>query len=158
MLLMKTTVLLADDNKELLAGICSIFNCAEEIRIVGVANDGLQAIHLVRKLKPDVVVMDITMPYMNGIDATRKIISESPGTKIIALSMHSEWAYVANMIEAGASGYMLKENILEELQKAITIVAEGGTYISKRINDSGGILVKEKLSRRQKAEGKGRDL
>jgi DNA-binding NarL/FixJ family response regulator len=155
---MKTTVLLVDDNKELLAGINSAFNCVDDFKIVGVANDGLQAIQLVHKLKPDVVVMDITMPYMNGIDATRTIASENSRIKVIALSMHSEWAYVANMIEAGASGYLLKEHILEELQKAITIVAEGGIYISKRIYYGGGIFIKEKLSRRQKAEVSGSDL
>jgi DNA-binding NarL/FixJ family response regulator len=147
---MTTTVLFVDDNKELLAGINSAFNCVNDFKIVGVANDGLQAIQLVHKLKPDVVLMDITMPYMNGIDATRQIVSENSRIKVVALSMHSEWAYVANMIEAGASGYLQKEHILEELQKAITTVAEGGIYVSKRMNDGGGILIKERLSRRQK--------
>ena len=147
---MKTTVLLVDDNKEMLAGMHCVFNRTNEFEIIGDARDGLQAIQLVRKLKPDVVIMDITMPYMNGIDATRKIVSENSRTKVIALSMHSEWAYAANMVEAGASGYLLKEYIIEELENAIKAIVNGGMYVSKRISDVSSISTRERLSRRQK--------
>ncbi|MBN2134662.1 MAG: response regulator transcription factor [Acidobacteria bacterium] len=150
---MATTILLVDDNKEILAGMRTALKSNEDIKIIGDARDGLQAVSLVRELKPDIVVMDITMPYMNGIDATKEIISENPSIKVIALSMHSEWAFISKMIEAGATGYLLKDNIIEELTKAITIVDRGRIYISKRIKDISAISVREKLSRRQKSGG-----
>jgi len=109
-----------------------------DIKVVGEAEDGRKVLHLVRKLLPDIVIMDITMPNLNGVDATHRIISESPKVKVIALSIHSNRRFVAGMLKAGASGYILKECLFEELVLAIHTVAAGGTYLSPRIT---GVVV-----------------
>ena len=146
---MKTTVLLVDDNRIVIEGIRSHLSNEKEFSIVGEATDGLEAIDLVLKLKPDLVIMDISMPNMNGIDATREILSFNPKIKVIALSVHSEWAYVADMIESGASGYLLKDHLLEGLLKAIKIVLKNGIYISEEVNGWDAKLVWEGLQKKQ---------
>jgi ATP/maltotriose-dependent transcriptional regulator MalT len=103
--------------------------------VIGEANDGLEAIDRVRELTPDLVVMDINMPNLNGIDATRQILAESPQTRVLALSIHSGRQYVENMLEAGAVGYLLKESAPEELIKAIRVIGEGKSYLSAEITE-----------------------
>ncbi len=107
------------------------------------ADNGRQALMLTRRLKPDVVIMDIAMPELNGIDATRQIVDEVPGVKVIALSMHSEKQFVEGMLRAGVMGYLLKESAFEELIKAIRIVCAGKKYLSPDVTD---IVLRDYLS------------
>ena len=107
------------------------------------AENGRQALLLARRLKPDVVIMDIAMPELNGIDATRQIVAEVPGVKVIALSMHSEKQFVEGMLRAGVVGYLLKESAFEELIKAIRIVCAGKKYLSPDVT---GIVLQDYLS------------
>ena len=99
------------------------------------ADNGRQALMLTRRLKPDVVIMDIAMPELNGIDATRQIVDEVPDVKVIALSMHSEKQFVEGMLRAGVMGYLLKESAFEELIKAIRVVCAGKKYLSPDVTD-----------------------
>ncbi|MCD6187145.1 MAG: response regulator [Desulfuromusa sp.] len=130
-----TNILLVDDHPMLRKGLRLLINSEEGLSVVGEANDGQEAIDRVRELTPDIVVMDINMPNLNGIDATRKILAESSQTKILALSIHSGRQYVENMLEAGAVGYLLKESAPEELIKAINVIREGKSYLSADITE-----------------------
>ncbi len=105
------------------------------ITIVGEAVDGISAARMARDLKPDLVLMDIAMPDLNGIEATRRIRAESPGVKVIALSMHADKRYVRRMLLAGAAGYVQKGSAFEEVATAIRTVAAGRIYISPKITD-----------------------
>ena len=132
---MAIRVLLADDHAILRHGLSNALQQEEDMEVVGQAPDGLSAIQLVREQSPDLVVMDISMPDMNGIDATRQIKRDFPKVKIIALSMHSAKKFVREMFHAGASGYLLKDCRFDELADAIRIVMAGKTYISPEISD-----------------------
>jgi len=103
--------------------------------IVGEADNGVSAVRMARELKPDLVLMDIAMPDLNGIEATRRIMIESPGVKVIALSMHADKRFVRHMFAAGAAGYVLKGSAFEEVAAAIKKVAAGRIYISPKIAD-----------------------
>jgi DNA-binding NarL/FixJ family response regulator len=103
------------------------------MEVLAEAEDGRDAVRLVRKLSPQVVIMDVGMPDLNGIEATRQILQESPETKVIALSMHSDRRFVTNMLKAGASGYLLKDSAFEELATAIRVVMARKTYLSHEI-------------------------
>jgi len=105
------------------------------MKVVAEAKDGWEAVRLARKLRPSIVIMDIAMPGLNGIDATRQILSEAPGVKVIALSMYSDRRFVVGMLDAGASGYLLKDCAFEELLSAIRTVIAGRTYLSPAIVD-----------------------
>jgi LuxR family maltose regulon positive regulatory protein len=124
---MKSTlnILLVDDHPMLRKGLRLLIESEDGLSVVGESNDGQEAIDRVRELTPDIVVMDINMPNLNGIDATRQILAESPQTRILALSIHSGRQYVENMLEAGAVGYLLKESAPEELIKAIRVCGAG---------------------------------
>jgi DNA-binding NarL/FixJ family response regulator len=130
---MSVKILLADDHAIIRQGLRSLLEKESEIEVVGEAEDGRKALHLVRELAPDIVVMDITMPNLNGIDATRQIVSRNPKTRVIALSIHSNKRFVADMLKAGASGYVLKECLFDEFVQAIRTVAGGDTYLSPKI-------------------------
>ena len=110
------------------------------MEVVGEADNGRAVVRLVQEKSPQVVIMDISMPDLNGIEATRQIINESPGVKIIALSMHSDSLFVLNMFKAGASGYLLKDCALEELVKAVRTVLSRKVYLSPGISD---IVIKD---------------
>jgi DNA-binding NarL/FixJ family response regulator len=130
---MKTKILLVDDHKILRDGIRSLVKGYDDIEVIGEAPDGKTALQMVGELMPDLVVMDISMPDMNGIDATRKIRSEHPDIKVIALSMHHDKQFVSEIFRAGASGYLIKDSAFDELDHAIRVVMSGKTYINPQI-------------------------
>jgi DNA-binding NarL/FixJ family response regulator len=141
---MPTRILLADDHAIIRQGLCSLLEKQPDIEVVGAVEDGQKAIELVRELKPDIVIMDISMPNLNGIDATRKIIGELGNVKVIALSIHSSRRFVMEMLKAGASGYILKECLFNELLEAIQTVRKGEIYLSHRIT---GVVVDDYVKR-----------
>ncbi len=122
---MSTRILLVDDHAILRQGLLSLLEKEPEMEVVGEAEDGRKAMELVRELLPDIVVMDITMPNLNGIDATREIVSEFPKVKVIALSIHSHKRFVVGILRVGASGYILKECLFDEFLRAIQTIAAG---------------------------------
>jgi DNA-binding NarL/FixJ family response regulator len=128
-------ILLVDDHAIIRQGLCSLLEKQSDIEVVGGVEDGRQAVDSARKLAPNLVIMDISMPNLNGIDATRKIAEEISGVKIIALSIHSSRRFVAEMLKAGASGYILKDCLFDELMEAIKTVLGGGIYLSPKITD-----------------------
>jgi len=132
---MNIRALLVDDHAIIREGLRSLLEKQPEMEVVADTDDGRKAFDLVRELMPDIIIMDITMRGLNGIEATRRIIDEFPTVKIIALSIHSKRRYVTDMLSAGASGYILKECLFDELAQAIKAVAAGGRYLSPRITD-----------------------
>ena len=128
-------ILLADDHKIIRDGLRSLLGKEEDMVVVAEAENGRKALQLTRKMSPDVIIMDVSMPDLNGIDAARQIIGEQPGIKIVALSMHSEKQFVEGMLKAGVSGYLLKDTAFEELIKAIRVVCAGKKYLSPDITD-----------------------
>ena len=114
-----TRILLADDHELMREGLRTLLAAQPDVEIVGEAEDGVTAVRRALELRPDIVIMDVGMPQMNGIEATRRLATELPGTKIIALSMHSDRRYVAEMLKAGAAGYVLKQGAFRELASAM---------------------------------------
>lgn len=137
---MTIKIILADDHQIVRQGLRTLLTAEPDMKIVGEADNGRSTLRLVRDHAPEVVIMDISMPHLNGIEATRQILSDHPGVKVIALSMHSDSLFVLNMLKAGASGYLLKDCALEELVKAIRTVVCQKTYLSPGISD---ILIKD---------------
>jgi len=133
---MRITVLLADDHRIIREGLHICLEREGGIAVIGEAQNGREAVRLARELKPDVVVMDVTMPDLNGIEATRQILRGVPGTKVLGLSVHSDRRYVGEMLRAGASGYLLKDCAFEELTRAIQALARGEAYLSPRISQT----------------------
>ncbi len=127
---MNLKIMLADDHRVLLEGLRALISGVQGLSVAGTAFTGHEALRLADEIKPDIVIMDIGMPDMNGIEATRRIISNHPGTKVIALSVHSEGKYVMEMIRAGAAGYVLKECAFEEIERAIGAVVDHQAYLS----------------------------
>jgi DNA-binding NarL/FixJ family response regulator len=132
---MSIRILLADDHTIVLQGLSRFLQEQEGMDVVGQAKDGPAAVALARELRPDVVIMDISMPGLSGIEATREIRSENPDIKIIGLSMHAARRYVQEMCKAGARGYLLKDCDFDELTGAIQTVADGGTYFAAEFKD-----------------------
>ena len=131
-----TTVLLVDDHPLMRKGLSNLLQGETDIVVVAEASNGKQAIKKASELSPDVVVMDISMPDINGIDATRSIIAHAPQTRVVALSIHSESRFVDDMLEAGAVGYVLKDSAPEELVEAIHTVIQGKSFLSAPILSS----------------------
>ena len=127
---MTKTVLIVDDHPVFRKGLSLLLKAEKGLRIVGDAGDGHEAIGLVEEFSPDVVVMDISMPGMDGIETTRIITSRFPGTKVVALSIHGGKHFVENMLRSGAAGYILKDSVPEELVKGVRSVLRGKTYLS----------------------------
>ena len=132
---MSIRVILADDHTIVRHGLSKLIQQQEDMEVIAQAGDGQSTVELTRELSPDMVIMDIGMPDLNGIDATRQIVHDFPQVKIIGLSMHSSKKFVIEMLKAGASGYLLKDCALEELIIAIKAVAEGKIYLSPAITD-----------------------
>jgi DNA-binding NarL/FixJ family response regulator len=130
---MAIKVLLADDHKIVRDGLRSLLEKEDELRVVGEASNGQIAVELCRELSPDIVVMDIGMPVMNGIEATERIIADHPASKVVGLSMHSDRRFVSSMLEAGASGYLLKDCAFDQLIDAIHAVLDGQIYLGPGI-------------------------
>ncbi len=130
---MTVRILLVDDHQLMREGLRKILENASGIEVVGEADDGRAAIAAVQQLAPDIVLMDIGMNAMNGIDATRRIRKDFPHVKVVALSTHSDKRYVRNMIQAGVCGYVLKEAAGDDLIRAVQAAARGEHYLSPQI-------------------------
>jgi DNA-binding NarL/FixJ family response regulator len=135
-------VLIADDHKIMLAGLRSLLEKQTDFDVVGEAENGRKAVQMTQEKEPDVVVMDVSMPDLNGMEATVQIIDSLPETKVIALSMHSDKRFVMGMLKAGASGYLLKDCASQELANAILQVAGGKKYLSPEIT---GVVIDDFL-------------
>lgn len=134
----RTKVALVDDHKIIRDGLRAILEERTEHVVVGEAADGHEAISVARAARPDVIVMDVSMRGLNGIDATRRIVEELPEIKVLGLSMNSDRRYVLAMLSAGASGYLLKDAASDELIRALDTVLTGHTYLSPAIT---GIVI-----------------
>jgi two-component system, NarL family, response regulator NreC len=141
---MAITVILADDHKIIRDGLRTLIESQSGMKVIAEAENGRETIKLAKELQPNVVIMDISMPDLNGIDATREIVNNIPGIKVIALSMHSDRRFVSGMLSSGASGYLLKDCAFEELAKAIKTVVSDHTYLSPMISD---IVVKSYITK-----------
>ncbi|MFN7564572.1 MAG: response regulator [Prosthecobacter sp.] len=130
------SILLAEDHAIVREGLSMLLRCEKDLRIIGEADNGQDAVRLAARLRPDVVVMDIAMPQMNGIEATRQMLQARPGTKIIILSAHSDEAYVDAVMELGASGYLLKQIASQALPEAIRRVHSGHKCLSPTLAEA----------------------
>ena len=129
-------ILLADDHAVVRQGFKMILGAQPDMEIVGEAGNGREAVELAEELKPDVVVMDVAMPELNGIEATRRVTSSVPHARIIALSMHKDSVYVREVLRAGARGYLLKDSDAGELVSAVRAVAKGEGYLSPAVSNA----------------------
>jgi DNA-binding NarL/FixJ family response regulator len=127
-------VLLADDHKLIRAGLVLVVQQQPDLSVIGEADDGRQAVQLVESLKPDVVVMDIGMPNLNGIEAARQITASRPDTAVVILSMHADEGYVLRALKAGARAYLLKDSATTDLVQAIRAVVEGKSFFSPAVS------------------------
>lgn len=130
------TILLADDHSMVRQGFRRILESQADMEIVGEAANGREALEKSVELKPDVVVMDVAMPELNGIEATRRLTEASPRTRVLALSMHKDAVYVREILRAGARGYLLKDAIDADLVAAVRAVARGDAFLAPAIADS----------------------
>jgi DNA-binding NarL/FixJ family response regulator len=137
---MSIRILLADDHRILREGLRSLLAQQPGVTVVGEASDGESAVALARDLRPDLVIMDVVMPGLDGVAATRRIRAECPATKVIALSMHSDRRFVSEMVRAGALGYLVKDSAFEELNQAVKTVMANRPYLSAVIT---GTLVED---------------
>jgi len=127
---MTTRILLVDDHEIVRDGLRALIRAERSMTVVGEAADGQAAVRIARKVAPDIVLMDIGMPGMNGLDATKQLLALKKKPKVICLSMHSDKRYVLQMLKAGASGYLLKDSAFEELLTAIFAVRKGKVYLT----------------------------
>ena len=146
---MSIRVLLGDDHRIMREGLRSLLEKEPDIELVGEAEDGRSTLELASRLKPEVVVMDISMPDLNGIDATRKLLEKLPSVKVLALSMHTDQRFIEGMLRAGATGYLPKDCASEELIRAIRTVLSNQTYLSPSIAD---VVRRDYLSQRREAD------
>src|ERR1041384_1761427 len=135
----KITVLLADDHTVVRQGLRSLLEAEEDRNVAGEAENGRQAVQMAKRLQPDVVVMDIAMPSLNGLEATRQISRESPKSRVLILSSYSDDEYVQQLTDAGAAGYLVKQTAATDLLKAIREAHKGNAFfspaIAKRLRD-----------------------
>jgi len=127
------SALIADDHRIMREGLRSLLERSGNFECIAEADDGHQAVKLALELRPDIVIMDIAMPNLNGIEATRQIKSELPEVEVVVLSMHATRNYVMQVLQAGASAYLLKDSAFEELSTALLAISRGGMYLSPAI-------------------------
>jgi len=131
----KLRIILAEDHETIRDGLKLLVNSRSDMEVVGEADNGRTALQLSEEFSPDVVVMDISMPELNGLQATKKLKDKSPQVKVLILTRHSEPGYLQELLQAGASGYVLKQSKSEELIRAILAVAAGQTYLDPAITE-----------------------
>jgi len=141
---MSIRILLADDHEIVRCGLRCLIEEQPDMEVVGDAEDGRTAVDLVRQEKPHVVIMDISMPDMNGIEATRRILGECPEIKVVVLSMHDKRRFVIDTLKAGVSGYVLKTKVRDDLIRAIRAAVGGDVYLSSKIT---GIVARDFASK-----------
>jgi two-component system response regulator NreC len=146
---MSIRIILADDHTIVRHGLNKLLQQQKDMEVIAQASDGHSTVELTRELSPDMVIMDIGMPDLNGIDATQQIVRDFPQVKVIGLSMHSGKKFVIEMLKAGASGYLLKDCALEELTTAVKTVAAGKIYLSPSITD---VVIDNYVRRSEKEE------
>lgn len=129
---MSIGILLAEDHTIVRQGLCSLIEKQSDMQVVGEAENGVQAVEMAMELQPDVVVMDVTLPGLNGIEATGRIKTQKEGIKVLALSVHADREFIMGMVNKGASGYLLKDCIVDDLVKAIRCVVKGDSYLCPR--------------------------
>jgi two-component system, NarL family, response regulator NreC len=132
----KTRVLLADDHTVVRKGFRMILDQQDDLEVVGEASNGKEAVELANTLQPEVVVMDVTMPELNGIEATRRIAEVAPRARVLALSMHKDSVYVREILRAGAKGYLLKDSGETDLLNAVRVIAKGEAFLSPAVSDA----------------------
>src|ERR1043165_1984822 len=131
---MPIRILLADDHTVVRDGLRAMLEKQPDMEVVGEAADGRDSIRLAEEQKPDVVIMDIAMPNMNGIEATRRIVAANPGIAVVILSMHQDESYVLRALKAGAKGYLLKDSLRSDVIDAIRSVAQGRSFLTKKVS------------------------
>lgn len=136
----KTKIVIIDDHQLFREGVKRILDFEVNFEVVAEGDDGSQAVSLVEEYQPDVVIMDINMPTLNGVEATGQLIGQFPDTKVIILSIHDDENYVTHALKTGAMGYLLKEMDAEQLVEAVKVVADGGSYLHPKVTHN---LVKE---------------
>ncbi len=146
---MNIKVFLADDHAIVREGLKLLLEVEADIQVVGTAENGRDALRQVNKLHPDIVIMDISMPELNGIDAAKQILQQSPSTKIIILSMHSASEHIFRALKAGVKGYLLKESAGVEVVQALRAVQKGGRYLSQKISNQ---VINNYLEKREENE------
>ncbi len=137
---MNIRIIIADDHQIVRQGLSTLLAKEPDMEVVAEAENGRKAVQLTKEMSPHVVIMDVNMPDLNGIEATRQILHANPGVRVIALSMHTDRRFVVNMLKAGASGYLLKDCAFEELAQAIRLVMANKTYLSPGVSD---IVIKD---------------
>lgn len=126
-------ILIAEDHKTVRTGLKMIIDAESDMKVIGEASDGREAIRLAQELQPDVLIMDVSMPELNGLVAAAKLKRIAPTIKILTLTRHSDKAYLQELMQAGISGYVLKQSESEEMLRAIRVVADGGNYLDPAI-------------------------
>ncbi|WP_311775143.1 response regulator transcription factor [Alkalihalobacillus sp. TS-13] len=129
----KTRIVLIDDHKLFREGVKRILDMEENFEVVAEGDDGQDAVDLIDSYSPDVVLMDINMPNINGVEATRRLVERFPEIKVVILSIHDDEAYVTHAVQTGASGYLLKEMDADALIEAVKVVADGGAYLHPKV-------------------------
>jgi two-component system response regulator NreC len=151
---MSIRVLLADDHKIVRQGLHALLEKQPDIEVVAESENGRNAVRLAAEMAPDVVIMDISMPDLNGVEAAKQILDKSPDIKIVALSIHSDALFVTEMLKSGAAGYLLKDCAFEELVRAIRTVLDNKTYLSPSIS---GVVVDDYIHRLTKSDFTGKE-
>lgn len=137
---MTVRILIADDHQVVRDGLSALLDDPPRYSVIGTACNGREAAVLARKLNPDVVIIDIAMPELNGVDATKRMLAEMPDLRIIALSMHSDKRYISGMLQAGALAYVRKESAFEEITAAVDAVSQGNVYLGEGV---AGVVVND---------------